>query len=184
MAYDSPAEDSKPNRKFVAAIAVPNWIRRSPASFVTGALLAAILLGASVPVLKAASPQSNGSVVSKAASRSTEPSVKAAARREPIPARRSPGSNATIAAPYRALLNQYCVVCHNEQLHTAGLVLSKLDVANVPAGAETWEKVIGKLRTSAMPPVGMPRPDAATLEVCSNRADQVSHGPPLRALSK
>src|SRR5437879_4576973 len=162
VANDSPAEDSKPNRKFLAAIAVPNWIRRRPASFVTSALLAATLLGASV--LKAAPPQSNGSAVSKAASRSAEPSVKPAAQREAIPARRSPASDATIAAPYRALLNQYCVVCHNEQLRTAGLVLSKLDVANVPEGAETWEKVIGKLRTSAMPPPGMPRPDKTTYD--------------------
>ena len=28
-------------------------------------------------------------------------------------------------------------------------------------GAETWEKVVRKLRTNAMPPANMPRPDAA-----------------------
>jgi mono/diheme cytochrome c family protein len=162
VAYDSPAEDSKPNRKLLAVIGVPNWIRRRPGSFVMSALLAATLLGASV--LKAVPPQSNGSAVSKAASRSAEPSVKPPAQREAIPARRSPASDATIAAPYQALLNQYCVVCHNEQLRTAGLVLSKLDVANVPEEAETWEKVIGKLRTSAMPPPGMPRPDKTTYD--------------------
>ena len=105
-------------------------------------VLAAMMFGVSAAVLNAAPPQSNASVASQ----------------------RSPSPDVSTAAPYRALLNQYCVVCHNEQLHTAGLVLSKLDVTNVPAGAETWEKVIGKLRTGAMPPVGMPRPDKATYD--------------------
>src|SRR5262245_20539604 len=63
---------------------------------------------------------------------------------------------------HRAVLNRYCVTCHNEKLKTAGLMLDKLDVENVPAGAESWEKVIRKLRTGAMPPPGLPRPDRAT----------------------
>src|SRR6202034_1562976 len=37
-----------------------------------------------------------------------------------------------------------------------------LDMANVPAQAETWEKVIRKLRSGTMPPAGLPRPDGAT----------------------
>src|SRR3984885_11791212 len=62
-----------------------------------------------------------------------------------------------------ALLNQYCVTCHNAKLHTGGLSLQDANLANVPAEAETWEKVIRKLRTGSMPPQGMPRPDAASL---------------------
>ena len=65
------------------------------------------------------------------------------------------------SSEYRTTLNRYCVTCHNEKLKTAGLLLDKMDVANVPPGAEIWEKVIRKLRTSAMPPPGMPRPDKA-----------------------
>ena len=68
------------------------------------------------------------------------------------------------ATQYRAVLNRYCVTCHNERLKTADLMLDKADVANVPAEAEIWEKVIRKLRTSAMPPAGMPRPDKATYD--------------------
>ncbi len=64
----------------------------------------------------------------------------------------------------RALLNQYCVVCHNDKLKTAGLLLDKADPTNVSLDAETWEKVVRKLRAGAMPPQGMPRPDHATLE--------------------
>jgi mono/diheme cytochrome c family protein len=64
-------------------------------------------------------------------------------------------------APERALLNRYCVSCHNDRLKTQGLTLQTIDTANVPRSAETWEKVIRKLRTGAMPPPGLPRPDEA-----------------------
>jgi cytochrome c5 len=63
------------------------------------------------------------------------------------------------SSPYRTVLNRYCVTCHNEKIKTAGLALDAIDVENVPAHAEVWEKVIRKLRSGAMPPVGMPRPD-------------------------
>ena len=72
--------------------------------------------------------------------------------------------SAQAAAQFRKVLDRYCVTCHNEKLKTAGLMLDKADVGNVPAGAEVWEKVIRKLRTSAMPPAGMPRPDQATYD--------------------
>ena len=60
------------------------------------------------------------------------------------------------------MVDRYCVTCHNERLKTAGLTLDTLDPAKIPADAETWEKVIVKLRTGAMPPPGMPHPDAET----------------------
>ena len=122
-------------------------------------------LGASAAITKAAPRQGNASVAAKPASQNTKPAAKSSSPREATPiAQRSPGPDAASAAPYRSVINQYCVVCHNEQLHTAGLVLSKLDVGNVSDGAETWEKVIGKLRTGAMPPAGMPRPDKPTYD--------------------
>jgi len=61
-------------------------------------------------------------------------------------------------------VGQYCVTCHNQRLKTAGLVLEGIDSAKIPADAETWEKVVQKLRTGAMPPPGLPRPDAATIQ--------------------
>jgi mono/diheme cytochrome c family protein len=62
----------------------------------------------------------------------------------------------------QAVLNQYCVTCHNQKLRTAGLALDRPDVADASANAEVWEKVIAKLRAGSMPPPGRPRPDAAT----------------------
>jgi uncharacterized protein DUF1592/uncharacterized protein DUF1588/uncharacterized protein DUF1585/uncharacterized protein DUF1587/uncharacterized protein DUF1595/cytochrome c len=69
----------------------------------------------------------------------------------------NPDPSAT--AEYRTVLNRYCVTCHNEKLKTADLMLDKADVENVPQAAPAWEKVIRKLRTGAMPPAGLPRPD-------------------------
>ena len=68
------------------------------------------------------------------------------------------------SAPYRTLLNRYCVTCHNERLRTAGLTLDTENVAAVTEHAEVWEKVIRKLRAGAMPPEGMPRPEPATYD--------------------
>jgi hypothetical protein len=61
-------------------------------------------------------------------------------------------------------VHQYCVTCHNQRLKTAGLTLDTLDLAKIPSNAETWEKVIVKLRSGAMPPAGLPRPDAAATQ--------------------
>jgi hypothetical protein len=55
------------------------------------------------------------------------------------------------------------VTCHSDKLKTGGLSLQSADLAKVPENAEIWEKVIQKLRVEAMPPLGMPRPDKATL---------------------
>ena len=63
----------------------------------------------------------------------------------------------------RALLDRYCVTCHNERLRTAGLALDEMDLAQVGDGAQVWEKVVRKLRTGMMPPAGRPRPDQAVL---------------------
>src|SRR5262245_55981467 len=72
----------------------------------------------------------------------------------------NPISN-TAAAP-RAVLDKYCVTCHNQKLKTAGLTFDTLDVANPNAKTEIWERVIEKLRQGSMPPPGNPRPDLDT----------------------
>jgi len=61
-----------------------------------------------------------------------------------------------------AVLNQYCITCHNTKLKTGGLVIDSAGVASAGSSPETWEKVIRKLRSGAMPPAGAPRPDDAT----------------------
>ena len=65
------------------------------------------------------------------------------------------------AASPRAVFDKYCVGCHNTRIKTAGLMLDALDVEQAGEHADVWEKVVRKLRTGAMPPVGRPRPDKA-----------------------
>ena len=62
----------------------------------------------------------------------------------------------------RAVLDRYCVTCHNERLLTAGLALDTVDPERVGDDAEVWEKVVRKLRTGMMPPSPRRRPDAET----------------------
>ena len=73
-------------------------------------------------------------------------------------------SPVTGATSERALLNQYCVVCHNQRLKTAGLMLDQLDVSQMREHAEVWEMVVRKLRAGMMPPAGMRRPDGPVME--------------------
>ncbi len=73
-------------------------------------------------------------------------------------------ASAGAAAPSRALLDRYCVTCHNERLQTAGLTLDSVDLNRVDVHAEVLEKVVRKLRAGQMPPAGRPRPDAAAVD--------------------
>src|SRR5215470_10461100 len=78
-------------------------------------------------------------------------------------ASRPAGGQQSSAAQQRALVNQYCITCHNEKLKTGDLMLDKLDLEHVGAQAETWEKVARKIRAGLMPPAGAPRPQRAAL---------------------
>jgi hypothetical protein len=65
--------------------------------------------------------------------------------------------------PQQALLSRYCLGCHDERQKAGGLMLDRMSLGDIPAGAEVWEKVLRKLRAGMMPPAGMPRPDDAEL---------------------
>jgi hypothetical protein len=58
----------------------------------------------------------------------------------------------------RALLDRYCVPCHNERIKTAGLLLDTMDVGQIGAHAEVWERVVRRLRARTMPPARARRP--------------------------
>ena len=72
------------------------------------------------------------------------------------------GAQAAAVSADRALIERYCLTCHSDSMRTAGLALESLDVNQVGPHAETWEKVLRKVRAGQMPPVGRPRPDAKT----------------------
>jgi hypothetical protein len=64
--------------------------------------------------------------------------------------------------PQSAVVDQFCLGCHNDRAKQGGLVLSGLDLS-APEHAEIAEKVIRKLRGGLMPPAGTKRPDNQTV---------------------
>jgi uncharacterized protein DUF1592/uncharacterized protein DUF1588/uncharacterized protein DUF1585/uncharacterized protein DUF1587/uncharacterized protein DUF1595 len=82
----------------------------------------------------------------------------------PTTAQRGPVASAPAASAERALLDQYCVTCHNDRLKTSNLSLEKLDLATVGDHPDVWERVVRKLRAGVMPPPGVRRPPLADYE--------------------
>ncbi len=75
-----------------------------------------------------------------------------------------PAAAAPVSAD-RAVVNQYCIGCHNQRLKTEAarkLPLDQLDVDHVRDNPEAWERVVRKLRAGMMPPANARRPDPAT----------------------
>ena len=87
--------------------------------------------------------------------------VAAVSAQAPQPARAVPSAG---AAGQRAVVDKYCVGCHNARVKSGGLALDELDLSQLRAHADVAEKVILKLRSGMMPPPRMPRPDRATLD--------------------
>jgi hypothetical protein len=98
--------------------------------------------------------------IATVAGQSSPPSTRVAV---PQPARTGASADAQ-----RALLDRYCVSCHNDRAKTANLSLQGLDLSQVSAHAEVWEKVIRKLRAGVMPPPDLPRPPLAEYEGLRN----------------
>ena len=83
------------------------------------------------------------------------------------------------ATDVESTINRYCASCHNDrivagrdvapsmmvsQLQIAGVAFDSLDANHVAGDAATWERVVRKLQSRTMPPVGRPRPDDETYD--------------------
>ena len=66
--------------------------------------------------------------------------------------------------PQAALVEDYCLSCHDKDHEKGGLVLETVATHDVPQHPEVWEKVVRKLRARLMPPVGKERPDETTYD--------------------
>src|SRR5689334_9031116 len=81
------------------------------------------------------------------------------------PAQGQTQSRATLPAQaQRALLDTYCVGCHNIRVKAGGLLLDEFDLSHLSENAATGEKIIRKLRAGMMPPSGAKRPSATELD--------------------
>jgi hypothetical protein len=63
-----------------------------------------------------------------------------------------------------AMVQTYCVTCHNQNQAEGHIAFDQLSLNQVSTDADSWERVLRQLRARTMPPVGAPRPDRATYE--------------------
>ena len=66
--------------------------------------------------------------------------------------------SAARAEKHWTMLTQYCTDCHNFEDWAGGVAFDVMSPDGVPENAETWEKVVRKLRGGMMPPPEKPRP--------------------------
>jgi hypothetical protein len=117
-----------------------------PKRLFTIAVAAVLVAGGATGYLAAKAPQA-GSTQARPAPPVAAPTAAAAAAAVP---------------PQKALINRYCLGCHNQRTKSGNLRLDELDVMNVAKNSDTWEKVVRKVGAGMMPPSGMPRPDETT----------------------
>ncbi len=93
----------------------------------------------------------------------------------------APQLGASTADPHRALLNTYCVTCHNARLKTGGLALDGLNLEAAADDAQIWEKALRKMRGRLMPPPGAPQPSQKEIDSFAawmeNALDTQAKGP-------
>ena len=89
------------------------------------------------------------------------------------PPQASLDTSSVVTPADRAVIDKYCVTCHNQRLKTSGLALDAAELGEIPAHADVWEKVIRKVAAGMMPPAGVPRPDEATRRALVSRLEGV-----------
>ena len=103
---------------------------------------------------------------------------------KPQSASAAPPAGSTVVAQQKALIDQYCVTCHNQRTKTGGLALDTLDLNKIPENAEIWEEAIVKLRGHLMPPPNARQPNPGAkdslvtwLETTLDRAAEAKPNP-------
>jgi mono/diheme cytochrome c family protein len=71
-------------------------------------------------------------------------------------------------AAHAAVIRQYCAGCHNDKLKTADVSFTTADLGRVADNPGLWEKALRKVRTSQMPPAGLPKPSAEARQALVN----------------
>ena len=95
-----------------------------------------------------------------------------------------PSTPLPTTARHLSLVDEYCLSCHDGDHKKAGLALDAIAADEVASHPDVWEKVIRKLRTRQMPPIGKERPDDSTydsvtssLETSLDRAARANPNP-------
>jgi hypothetical protein len=64
----------------------------------------------------------------------------------------------------RAILDKYCMDCHNYTDYAGGVEFELFDPGKAHEDAKLTERMLRKLRAGMMPPAGKPRPDLQTIQ--------------------
>ena len=92
------------------------------------------------------------------------------------------GGNPSTLESQRAMVTDYCVTCHNPALMEGGFSWDELDIAHPEEDAEQAEKVIRKVRSGMMPPIGEARPRVEEMKAFATalemRIDQAASANP------
>jgi hypothetical protein len=72
-----------------------------------------------------------------------------------------------------AVVQQYCVACHNDRIKAASMSLASFEVSKAAEHGELAEKMIRKLRAGMMPPPGAKRPDEAAIHALAAALENV-----------
>lgn len=83
----------------------------------------------------------------------------------------APTTTTDAMSAIRPLIETYCVACHNPRNRSAGLDLDTPSRANISDNTELWEKVTQRLLARRDPPIGTPRPTAASYATAVSRLE-------------
>ena len=76
------------------------------------------------------------------------------------------------SAEPRALLDRYCVGCHNDAERAGGVALDGATLDLLSENRDVFEHAVRKVRTGFMPPAGEPRPERAVLDRFASAVEQ------------
>src|SRR5580698_9911271 len=75
----------------------------------------------------------------------------------------TPAANA-----HGALIQRYCLGCHNDKLKTANISFQAANLSKVADNPALWEKALHKLQTNQMPPAGLPGPSVESRQALAS----------------
>jgi hypothetical protein len=93
----------------------------------------------------------------------------------------SAGTAGAAESDANAIIQDTCVVCHNDATLLGNLTLETFDAARADESPQVAEKVIRKLRAGMMPPPDVPRPDEAALQALAETLEATVDQAALRS---
>src|SRR5262249_23507212 len=69
------------------------------------------------------------------------------------------------SSPVRSMLATYCIGCHSAAGRAGGIAFAGIQLDDMGANADIWERAVRKLRGRQMPPPGSRQPSQADVDL-------------------